>query len=126
MYVIIMSKALIVFVIGVLLIGCVSAISVNYYYSPTCGHCKSIEPFIQKSISSYPAVKWNILNVTKGSYNIQGTPLLELFTTDGRKIVLGGSADIPKFLECELKEQSNLNCETYSANECIADSWFIR
>jgi len=122
-----MGKLFIVLILGLLLVGSVSATSVNYYFHPQCGHCKTIEPFINQMIRAYSNIKWNILDVTQGSYNIQGTPTLILTTNDCRKITLVGSQEIPQWLECELNEQSNLNCPTYSALEGTKNgSWFIR
>ena len=121
-----MNKLIVVALVGLLLVSCVSAMSVNYYYSPTCGHCNIIKPFLVETINNYQEVKWNILDVTKGSYNIQGTPHLELFTTDNRKIILGGSSDIPAYLKCELDEMSTPDCPTYSELNCETNSFFIR
>lgn len=122
-----MNKFLIIGFICLLLVGSVSAISVNYYYSPNCGHCKSIEPFMNQMINYYPNVNWNILDITQGSYMISGTPTLILTTSDCRKIKLVGSQEIPRWLECELNEQSNLDCPTYSILEGTKNgSWFVK
>ena len=69
----------------------------------------------------------NFLDVNKGSYNVQGVPLIEITTCDNRIINLVGSQEIPKYLECELNEMSIINCPTYSGNyNKDTQSWFIR
>ena len=120
-----MNKLLIIGVLGLLLVGIVSATSINYYYSPNCGHCQSISPFINQMINNYQKVNWNVLDVTQGSYNIQGTPTLILTTNDCRKITLVGSQEIPRWLECELQEMSTMECPTDTYN-IKRQSWFIR
>jgi len=124
-----MKKYIITFLIVGLLffsfIG-VSALSANYYYSPNCGHCNIVKPFIQDMINFYPIVQWNVLDITQGSYDVQGTPTLILKTNDNRDITLVGSREIPKYLECELNEMSTLNCPTSSEVNCETNSFFIR
>ena len=34
------------------------------------------------------------------------------------------SVEEDRILDCEANKQSNLNCETYPANECRGFSWF--
>jgi len=121
-----MNKLIVVALIGLLFVSCVSAMSINYYYSPNCGHCQKIAPFINQVSNQYPDVNWNILDVTQGSYNIQGTPFLELITNDGRNILLSGSYEIPEYLECELNEMSTLDCPTSTTLNCETNSFFIR
>ena len=110
----------------VLLLSSVSAISANFYFSDSCPHCQKVKPMVTKVSEQFPI---NFLDVAKGSYNVQGVPLIEILTADGRKINLAGSQEIPKYLECELKEVGSIECPTYSASEgCDRDtqSWFIR
>ena len=121
-----MNKILIITLLGFLLVGSVSAASINYYFHPQCGHCKEIKPFINQVYNKYNNVNWNFLDISKGSYDILGTPTLEIHTNDGRKITLKGSYDIPKYLECELNEMSTLNCETYSYLNYETNSFFVR
>lgn len=122
-----MSKIKISFgILALLLVGSVSAISVDYYFNTECGHCEKIAPFINEISNKNSNVKWNFLDTSKGSYAISGTPTLILKTDDGREIKMIGSYEIPRYLECEINEQSNLNCPTYSASECRNDSWFIK
>ena len=121
-----MNKLIVVALVGLLLVGCVSAVSVNYFYSPNCGHCQKIAPFINQIINQYSNVNWNILDVTQGSYNIQGTPTLVLRTNDNRDITLVGSEEIPKYLECELNEMSTLDCPTTPTLNCETNSFFVR
>lgn len=107
-----------------LIVGCFSIVSsiekVEYYYSPDCPHCQKVSPLIYKLAGIYP-LDWYLYDVTKKSYDIQSVPTIVI--DDNIKLV--GSAEIPKYIECYLNEQSNLNCPTYPANECRND-WFIR
>jgi len=109
-----------------LLVGSVSAISVNYYYHPDCGHCNSIVPFINQMTNNYQKVNWNILDVSKGSYEISGTPTLVLTTNDDRDITLVGSQEIPRWLGCELNEMSTIECQTVPELNCETNSFFVR
>ncbi len=104
----------------------VSAMSIDYYYHPECAYCQEINPFMQSVVSKYSNVQWNLIDTSQGSYNIDGTPTLIIDTSDNRKIQLIGSYEITKYLECEINDQSNLNCPTYSALESRDVSWFIR
>ena len=109
-----------------LLSSSVSAVSTNFYYSETCPHCNQVYPVVVELSKYFPI---NFLDVTKESYDVQGVPLLEIFTLDKRKINLVGSQEIPKYLECELNEMSSLECPTYSASNGYnsnTQSWFIR
>lgn len=121
-----MNKILVIAIMGLFLIGLTSALSINYYYSPSCGHCQKISPFIQEAVNNYKNVNWNLLDISKGSYAISGTPTLIINTDDKREIELIGSYEIPRYLECELREESNLNCETYPADSSRIGSWFVR
>ncbi len=110
----------------ILLISSVSAISANFFYSETCPHCEKVYPFVLKLSNYFPI---SFLDVTKGSYNVGGVPLIRILTSDKRTIELGGSQNIPKYLECELNEMSSKECPTYSVNEGYnkdTQSWFIR
>ena len=123
-----MSKLLIVSVLimSILLVGSVSAMSVNYYFHPQCGHCQSLEPFIEHLVNKYDNIFWNMLDTSKGSYDITGTPTMVITTDDNRIVTLVGSGEIPRYADCEANEQSNLNCPTLSASECTDGSWFTR
>ena len=121
-----MNKIYIIALVGLLLVSCVSAISVNYFYSPNCGHCEKIDPFINQISNRYLNINWNILDVTQGSYNVSGTPTLILSSSDNRDIILVGSEEIPRWLECELNEMSTLNCPTSSKLNCDTNIFFIR
>jgi len=110
----------------VLLLSSVSAISTNFFYSENCPHCKQIHPLVVELSKQFSI---SFLDINKGSYNVQGVPLIEIFTSDNRKINLVGSQEIPKYLECELNEVSSKECPTYSVEEgysCDTQSWFIR
>ena len=119
------KRIFLISILSLLLVSSVSAMSVNYYFNPECGHCKEIAPFIETMYNKHNNIKWNFLDVSKGSYKIDGTPTLILRTKDNREIIMVGSYQIPRYLECEINEQSNLNCPTYSVNEYKNNSWFI-
>jgi len=104
-------------------VSCVSGMNVDFYYSESCPHCKQVYPMVLE-LSKYSTI--NFLDVSKGNYDIQGVPLVQILTSDYRIINLVGSQEIPKYLECELNEQSNLNCITFSADNSIGGSWFVR
>ena len=120
------TKLVLIGFVFLLLVNFVSSMTVNYYYHPNCGHCQKIEPFINLLVPQYNQVVWNLFDTSKGSYDVSTTPTLRIKTNDGREIELKGSQEIPRWLGCELDEQSNLNCPTYSADNCIGASWFIR
>ena len=111
-------------VLSLLLVGCVSAYSVDFFYSEQCGHCYKVYPIVNGLSSIY---KINFLDINKGSYNIQRVPLIKIKTNDCRELELGGSQEIPRWLECELSEQTTKECPTYSGKiNPETQSWFIR
>ncbi len=112
-------------IIGLLLVGSVTASSVNFYYSPTCPHCEAVSPLIQQlSQQKFSAAwKWSFFDVSKQSYDIQGVPTIKIKTDDCREIELVGSYEIPKYLKCELQEQSTKECMTHS--ELKRGSYFL-
>lgn len=113
----------------VLLVGFVSASSVNFYYSQNCPHCKTVVPLINYLRSNNIYWLFNSYDVSRGSYNVQGVPLILIITSDKRKIDLIGSSEISNHLKCELKEMTTLDCPTYSVSEGYnleTQSWFIR
>ena len=121
-----MNKLLVLgFGMLVLLLSSVSAVSIDYFYHPNCRHCEKISHFIGYSILTNPNVEWNFYDVSKGSYNIQGTPTLIIKTSDCREITLIGSQEIPTYLNCELQEMTTKRCPTGSFNS-ERQSWFIR
>jgi len=122
----VMNKIFIIAIFVMVFVGGVSAMSANYYYNPQCGHCQKIAPFMQEVQKKYIDVTWNFLDTSIGSYAISGTPTLVINTDDDREITLVGSYEIPRYLECEINQQSNLNCETLPANECKTGSWFVK
>ena len=121
-----MNKILVFIFLGLFMVSAVSAMTVSYYFHPQCGHCVEMAPFIQEVANDYEDITWNILDVSKGSYNIAGTPTMIISTNDYRKITLTGSYDIPKYLECELNEISTLDCQTNSYLNSETGSFFIR
>jgi len=114
-----------VLIIGLFLIGFASAIrTVDFYYNPSCPHCKEVAPLINTLSQTNFDAKWiwNFYDVSQKSYsNIDGVPTL-IFDNF---IKLQGSYEIPKYAECYLQEQSTLNCPTIAANICSVD-WFIK
>jgi len=122
-----MKLAIVLLVIGIFCIAGVSAMTIDYYYHPQCGHCQQITPYINEIVGKYYSITFNILDTSKGSYNIQGTPTLIIHTKDDREIELVGGYEIPTYTECELNEMSTLECPTYSGNyNEDTQSWFIR
>jgi len=108
----------------VLLLSSVSAIRTDFFYSETCPHCEQVYPLVAALSQYFPI---NFLDVSKGSYAVQGVPLIRILTSDCRTIELVGSGEIPKYLECELNEMSTKDCPTYSGNyNEDTQSWFIR
>ena len=102
-------------IIALMLVGNVSASSVNFYYSPTCPHCEAVSPLIQQLSQQIFSTnwKWNFYDITRGSYNISGVPTIKIKTDDCREITLLGSQEIPQYLKCELQEMSSLECPTH-------------
>jgi protein-disulfide isomerase len=119
-----MKKLIGIFIMSLFLISLVSAVkTVDFFYSPSCPHCQQVSPLMDTlSKTKYDTNwRWNFYDVTKGSYNVDGVPTL-IFDNF---VKLQGSYEIPRYAECYLKEQSNLNCPTLSADTCTKD-WFVR
>jgi hypothetical protein len=120
-----MNKTFIILgVMALLLVGSVSAISADYYSHPECGHCIKIKDFMI-SISNYFNIIWVDTSIPK-SYPISGTPTIIIHASDGRQVALTGSYEIPKYLLCEMNEQSTKECMTTSYLNCTTNSYFIR
>lgn len=116
-----MNKLFVFGVLGLLLISGVSALSVDFFYSASCSHCKQVYPLVFDLSKQH---KINFLDVTQGSYNIPGVPMIYIKTSDCRDIELRGSREIPRYLKCELNEMTTMECPTYSFNK-EKQSWFI-
>jgi len=117
-------KILITALISVILLtNIVSAVCVDYYFNPQCSHCQQIAPFIVQVKAFFTDVKWTDHNVVEEQMSV-GTPTAVI----NKQITLVGSADIPRWLPCELQEMSTPNCVTYSADEKNrpTESWFVR
>jgi len=108
---------------AILLTSVVSAVCVDYYYNPNCAHCQQIAPFIEQVKAFFTDVKWTDHNVVEEQMSV-GTPTAVV----NKQITLTGSADIPRWLPCELQEMSTQSCPTYSASEKNrpTESWFMR
>jgi len=120
-----MKKIIISLILGIFFIGCISALTVDFFYSPQCPHCQKVMPTVIQLGKKYPNHEWNTYDVSQGSYNVGGVPLVEL----DNGVSLRGSLEIPKYLECEVQEMTTKECETYSADEGIdpeTKSWFKR
>jgi hypothetical protein len=107
---------LVVFLFGIIFLSSVSSINsmeINYFFSPNCGHCQKISPFMEVIHVRYSFYNWSFFDTTQTSYDIPGTPTVRIKTSDCRNIELVGSYEIPKYLECELKEQSSPECPTH-------------
>lgn len=122
-------KTKLFFILGMfglfLSISFVSAMEVNFFYSPTCPACKSIIPTINSLIEQFkkPFYIWNINDVSQGNYNVQSVPTIKIKTSDCREIELVGTQEINKYLKCELQEQSTEECMTH--HELKRGSYFI-
>jgi len=104
-------------------VGFVSAMNVDYFYSPTCSACNSIKNIIVNLYDRFDYHNWNFLDVTKGSYNVNAIPTIKIRTDDCREIELAGTEEINKYLKCELQEMSTLECQTHL--ELKRGSFFI-
>jgi len=111
----------------IFLVSGVSAMNINFFYSPQCGSCQKILPLIQNLNEKYSSsyYSWNIFDITKGSYNINAVPFIKIKTNDCREINLIGSQEIPARLKCELQEMTTKDCLTYSAGKVKEGSLFI-
>ena len=116
-----MNKVLVTLFVGMLCITLASATYTNFFYSESCPHCSQVYPLVYDLSKTYDI---NFLDVNKGSYNVQGVPTVLIKTSDDREIVLVGSQEIPRYLECELQEMSTMECPTGSYNKG-RQSWFI-
>jgi len=112
------------FVIAIIFFNLMSSISasVDFFYSPSCPHCQKVFPLINDYQNYFKNWDWNFYDITKGSYDVSGVPLVILTTSDNRNIILQGSLEIPQKLGCELLEMSIPECVTYSADNCITES----
>jgi len=118
-----MNKLFLVAVLGLMLVGGVYASSVDFFYSENCPHCKQVYSLVVYNSKYFPI---NFIDINQGSYNIQGVPLIRILTLDKRNIELVGSEEIPRWLVCELNEQSTLDCPTTPNINCETNSFFIR
>jgi len=99
------------FLIG--LFPIISAMNVDYFYSPTCSACNSIKSLVSNLYNKFDYHNWNFLDITKGSYNVGAVPTIKIKTDDCREIELIGTGEIDKYLKCELQEMSTLECPTH-------------
>jgi len=123
-----MNKLLLISVcVGVLLLVggvLVSAMDVNYFYSPNCPACNSIKSLMSEFYNKFYFYNLNVYDVTQGSYNVQSIPTIRIKTNDCRQIELIGTDEIQKYLNCELQEMTTKGCPTNAFNS-ERQSWFI-
>lgn len=119
---ILISVCVVIFVLvsGIL----VSAMDINYFYSPNCPACNSIKSLMNEFYNKFYFYKWNVYDVTQGSYNVQIIPTIRIKTNDCRQIELTGTDEIKKYLNCELQEMTTKGCSTNAFNS-ERQSWFI-
>jgi thiol-disulfide isomerase/thioredoxin len=97
---------------------------VEFYFDPSCPHCKEVTPLINQLRTEFSQWKFYDYDVTQGSYpNITGVPMIKIYPIDGREIVLSGSYEIPKYLKCELQEKSSSECPTHL--NLVRGSYFL-
>jgi thiol-disulfide isomerase/thioredoxin len=77
----------------------VYALDVNYFYSPSCSACQTINPFIQSLNQKYSFHNWNVVDVTKQQTGIRSVPTLVI----GEKVLVG-------IEEIATKAEAHLNC----------------
>lgn len=117
------KQLIMILLMSIMLVGSVSALSVNYFYSPSCPHCNEVKPLVLDLFNKFSWHKYQLIDVTTHSVNISGVPTIRIKTDDCREIELVGSYEIPKYLKCELQEQSTKECMTHS--ELKRGSYFI-
>jgi len=123
-------KLLIILSLCILIISVnlVSAMKIDFYYSPTCSHCQNVIPTINNLIAKYqePYYVWKTYDVTQMNYNIRAVPTIKIETNDCRSIEISGDVPIINKLPCELNEQSTQKCVTYINGEGTrGGSWFV-
>lgn len=99
---------------------------IEFYYNPSCPHCKEVYPLVQQYSKFYPQWKFDFIDVVnppKSYLGVEGVPTIKIYPGDGREIILVGSEEIPKYLKCELEEKSSLECPTHL--ELKRGSYFI-
>lgn len=101
--------------------------TVDFYYSPYCSHCMKVKPTVDSLKEEYTNWAWSYHDVTKEQTNIRSVPTIKIVTSDNREITLRGDQEIPRWLECELAEQSSNECPTYVGDyNHETNSWFVR
>lgn len=103
----------------------VSAMNIDFFYSPNCPACNSIFPeiILLSNQFTFPNYLWNGFDVSKKSYGINLIPTVRIETDDCREIELVGTNEINKYLKCELQEMSTPECRTH--NYLKRGSYFI-
>jgi len=64
-----MTKKLLTFgILSFFLLSCVSAVAVDFFYSPNCSHCQKVKPLVEEMKQKYPDKQITFYDVTKGNY----------------------------------------------------------
>ncbi len=124
------NKVLFGVLVGLLLIGTLSAMSIKFYHSDTCPHCRDILPIVKEKIIEYPQHTFGLYEINSDEdnrnaflkYNFAGVPAFVIKTNDCREVTFVGADK--RRLKCELQEMSTQECPTYS-DYPRDGSWFI-
>ena len=120
-------KAITIILVGLVLsVTLVSAFSVDFFYSPSCPHCKKVMPLVNILLNIYKDYDWNYYDVTKGSYDVRGVPTIKLKTDDYREMTLIGEYEVARWLDCELQQMTTKECPTSTELNETTQSYFIR
>jgi thiol-disulfide isomerase/thioredoxin len=127
---------LILIIFGIFLIGIITSVvaiqslkcekKIEFYYNPNCPHCQKVIPLVKELSSEFTNWKFYTYDVSQGQgdyKDIAGVPTIMVYPGDGRKIILIGAYEIPKYLKCELQEMSTNECPTHSY--LIRNSFFL-
>ncbi len=113
------------------LIGSAYAMDITFFYSDNCPNCSKIKPLMFDLAKQSYKGHWNLFETSNQenqlafqNYGFTGVPAFVINTNDNREIKFIG-ANLPK-LNCELNEMTTKDCPTYSADNCIGSSWFIK
>ena len=119
------KKILLIFGILLVCLFVVSAMELDFYYSPNCKYCEQITPIVFLFTNHF-GVEVNSYNVLEVVEYAGPVPKFIITTDDNRKVTFIG-ADAHK-LFCELQEMTTKECQTYRADTSIGnnESWFIK
>lgn len=123
------NKILTTLLLGVFMIGTISAMSVSFYYSDSCPYCQKIKPMFMNYVNNYP-YKFGVYEIDYDENNhasfkkegFTGVPSFVIETDDCRNIKFTGADE--RRLRCEMEQMTTQECPTYS-DKPVEDSWFI-